>query len=262
MSGAGNDFLVLGTDDAAPLGERIVDWTRRVCRRGHSVGADGVLVVEPAGVDRIAVRFLNPDGSRTFCGNGSRCAARFALLRGMARPRMVLVTDWGEVPARVDGEQVSLDLPAPTDLGEVAVRLGPREARGRLVRAGVPHLVVGVRDLGAAPLAVWGPELRHDPRFAPEGLNVNLVEGRAADLRVRTYERGVEAETLACGSGAVAVAYVHRMAGGGEVVTVIPASGRALRVELPGPPDAPRLAVLSGDARRVFEGTVFEEAEE
>jgi len=262
MSGAGNDFLVLGPEEAASIGDRLVEWTRHVCRRGDSVGADGVLVVQAEGVDRVSVRFLNPDGSGTFCGNGSRCAARFACLRGLARSRMVLVTDWGEIPARVEDRRVILELPAPIDVGATSVRVGEQEVHGHLVRAGVPHFIVRVPALQGSRLAEWGPALRWHPRFAPEGVNVDLVHGSGAELRIRTYERGVEGETRACGSGAVAAAFAHRLAGGPATVTVIPASERALLVELPGPASGPLGAVLSGDARRIFDGVVSEEAEE
>ncbi len=261
MSGAGNDFVVLGHDAAAALGARLVDWTRRVCRRGDSVGADGVLVVERAGPDRISVRFLNPDGSSAFCGNGSRCAARFAQLEGLADARMTLVTAWGDVPARVDGERVTLELPAPIDLGPVAVDAVGREFHGRLVRAGVPHFVLQVDEVASAPLHEWGPALRRHDRFAPQGVNVDLVDGTGGELRVRTYERGVEGETRACGSGAVAAAFAHRLAGGPQTIAIVPASGRTLWVDLPGPEAAPRSAALSGDARRIFDAVVSGEAE-
>jgi diaminopimelate epimerase len=260
MSGAGNDFVVLGADSAAALGQRLIEWTRRVCRRGDSVGADGVLVVERTGADRIAVRFLNPDGSSAFCGNGSRCAARFAELERLAHSPMTLVTDWGEVPARVDGDRVALELPAPIDRGPIEVEALGREFRGRLVDAGVPHFVVPVDDVLSAPLDVWGPALRRHARFAPQGANVDLVDGVGASLRIRTFERGVEGETRACGSGAIATAFAHRLEGGPAVITLVPASGRTLTVELLGPAGGPRSAVLTGDARRIFDGIVSDEA--
>jgi len=261
MSGAGNDFLVLGPAEAAALGDRVVAWTRRVCRRGVSVGADGVLVVESAGSGRIDVRFLNPDGSPTFCGNGSRCAARYARLEGLAGDRMVLATAWGDVPASVDQDRVTLELPAPEDLGARSIRIGTEEVSGRLVRAGVPHLVVAVSDVGGDALLRWGPTLRRHPLFAPDGVNVDLVAGSGDRLSIRTYERGVEGETLACGSGAVAAALAQRLVGGPGRVLVVPASGRVLVVELPGPPTAPRAAILTGDALRIFDGIVTDEAE-
>jgi diaminopimelate epimerase len=261
MSGAGNDFVVLGAASAAALGQRLIEWTRNICRRGDSVGADGVLVVERAGPDRITVRFLNPDGSSAFCGNGSRCAARFAEQEQLARSPMTLVTDWGEVPARVDGDRVALGLPAPIDRGPIAVEALGREFRGRLVEAGVPHFVVPVDDVVSAPLDVWGKVLRRHVRFGPQGANVDLVDGSGASLRIRTFERGVEGETRACGSGAIAAAFAHRLDGGPAVITLVPASGRTLTVELVGPAGGPLSTVLTGDARRIFDGIVSDEAE-
>jgi diaminopimelate epimerase len=262
MSGAGNDFLVLGPPAAAALAGRIVDWTRRVCRRGVSVGADGVLVVEPASAGHVSVRFLNPDGSPAFCGNGSRCAARYARLEGLAGDRMILDTEWGEIPAAVDRDRVTLDLPAPADLGPRTVRVGDLSLDGRLVHAGVPHFVLRVSDLRSAPLAQWGPVIRNDAALAPSGVNVDLIAGQGGEVRIRTYERGVEGETLACGSGAVAAALAHRLEGGPESVTLVPASGRPLVVTLPGSAARPAGAVLTGDARRIFDATVTAEAED
>ena len=261
MSGAGNDFIVLDAEQFRHVEPGFTAWVRRICRRGLSVGADGVLVVETTGTDRVRVRFHNPDGSAAFCGNGSRCAARFAASRELAGTTMVLETAAGELPARVIGEQVELTLPPPVDAGEHHVELSGGELRGRIIRAGVPHFVVPTDDIEGAPLAQWGPALRLHPLFGPEGTNVDLVMSHHdGSCSLRTWERGVEGETLACGSGAVAAAYAERQAGGEETIRVIPASGVPLEVTLPGPPASPSEAILKGDARFVFEGRPSEEA--
>lgn len=260
MSGAGNDFIVVDPQGAARLDGDVAAWARRVCRRGLSVGADGVLLVSPAAADRIRVQFFNPDGSEVFCGNGSRCAARFAVLRGMARSPLILLTAIGDVPARVAGETVTLTVACPQDRGEaVFERVGER-IEGRIVLAGVPHLVVFVEDLERAPLDSLGPWLRAHPRFGVEGANVDLVRwiDGGATLGIRTWERGVEGETLACGSGALAAALVAAGGDRGRRIRVLPASGIPLEIEIR-PVGDPTKATLSGDARVVFEGVVSPE---
>lgn len=261
MSGAGNDFIVLGGDDASALQEDLAAWARKVCRRGVSVGADGVLLVERAAKDRVRVRFYNPDGSEAFCGNGSRCAARYAHERGLAGDRMVLDTVVGDVLAEVSGSLVRLVLPAPRDRGERVLTAGGERLAGRAVFAGVPHFVVFVEDVSQAPLASWGPVVRHHACFGPEGTNLDLVEARSSDtLVLRTWERGVEGETLSCGSGAIAAAHAWRLGGGAKNLRLLPASGIPVRVELPGSAEAPEAAILEGDARLIFEGLLHSEA--
>jgi len=230
MSGAGNDFLVLSRDEVPGLPDD-ADWIRRVCRRGLSVGADGVLFVGPLGPDRIQVEFRNPDGSVAFCGNGTRCAARYARLRGWTGESMVLSTAIGEVHAEARDERVTLYLPPPRALGQRELDVAGDRLCGRFLWAGVPHFIVGVRALEDAPLDRWGPAVRRHPAFGPEGVNLDLVQRLTGSrIRVRTWERGVEGETLACGSGAVAAAFAARLEGADEITTVVPASGIALEV--------------------------------
>jgi diaminopimelate epimerase len=258
MSGAGNDFIVLDPSAWESIeGDRTV-WIRDVCRRGVSVGADGVLVVEAGADGRVTVRFLNPDGGEAFCGNGSRCAARYAHERCSAPADMILRTAAGDVPAEIRGSRVRLTLPAPEDLGPRTLDVSGRPFEARLVSAGVPHLVLGVGDVAGYPLAEVAPSLRRHPTLGAQGANVDViaVDG-AGRIRVRTWERGVENETLSCGSGAVAAAFAARLGGAPSSVEVIPRSGIPLSVELPGEPDRPRLARLEGDARFVYDGALL-----
>jgi diaminopimelate epimerase len=257
LSGAGNDFVALGPDGIRTLGDDPVPWIRAVCRRGLSVGADGVLLVEPAGDDRVRVRFHNPDGSPAFCGNGTRCAARFARRAGFAGESMVLETAAGDVPARLlaDGS-VSLDLPVPEDLGEQTLDERGARLTGRWVVAGVPHFVVFVPDVSVAPLDLWGPLVRRHPSFGEPGTNLDLAARHGSGaLSIRTFERGVEGETLSCGSGAVAAAYAARLEDGTAELEVTPASGVPLRVGFDH-----GVTRLTGDARVIFEVTLDTEA--
>jgi diaminopimelate epimerase len=262
MSGAGNDFVVVDGPVLGALAERAEDWVRRICRRGLSVGADGVLFVGPAGRAGVRVEFRNPVGSPAFCANGTRCAARYARLRGMGGAEMLLETAAGPVPARVDGGEVTIDLPAPEDRGSQVVNVGGTPVEGRFVMAGVPHFVVhDGGDLPEDTLRAWGPTLRRASCFGPDGANVNLVRSaRSDELHVRTWERGVEGETLSCGSGAVAAAFDHRFGGGPATVRVVPLSGVPLRVEFPPTLARPARVRLVGDARTIFSGRVDDEA--
>jgi len=260
MSGAGNDFVVLGPNEARQIAQELPAWTRRVCRRGLSIGGDGVLAVERSRNDRVRVRFYNPDGGESFCGNGSRCAARYAHLHGFAGESMVLETMIGDVPAEVDGGNVRLFLALPEDRGAVSLEKDGARLEGRFLVAGVPHLVVLVEDVAVAALEVWGPWIRRHPHFAPEGTNVDLIGWRSdGSLAIRTWERGVEGETLACGSGAVAAAAVVRGRAPSDRVRVVPASGVPLVVSFEQRSDR-EIVVLQGDARMVFEGTLTDEA--
>jgi diaminopimelate epimerase len=261
MSGAGNDFMVLDarTWEAIP-GDRIA-WTRAVCRRGLAVGADGVLVVSAEQPGQVRVLFLNPDGAEAFCGNGSRCAARYAVTRGLApASELVLLTAAGRVPAVVEGAVVTLTLPAPVDLGPIDLSHDGKTYAARWVDAGVPHIVLQVQGIEGFPLERIGPPLRRHPALGPAGANVDIVELDAQGrVHVRTWERGVENETLACGTGAVAVALDARLQGGGRTIVVVPRSGSELTVTLP-EAGRPEVARLTGDARFVFEGTLDGEA--
>ena len=262
MSGSGNDFVVLRAEAWSRIEGDPVAWVRGVCRRGLSVGADGVLVVTPE-AGGIRVDFRNPDGGEAFCGNGSRCAARFALASDWVGKTMTLATLVGAVPARVDGGAVTLTLPPPRDLGAIELSVEGRVFRGRRVDAGVPHIVVATEDVVAFPLALYGPVLRRHPDLGPAGANVDVVGTDAAGrLHVRTFERGVENETLACGTGAVAVALAARVGGAPETLTVVPRSGLPLEVSLPGEAEHPTCARLRGDARFIFEGSLHPEAVE
>jgi diaminopimelate epimerase len=261
MSGAGNDFIVLDANSARALAQYHRDWIPRLCQRGLSVGADGVLIVEPSTAGRVRVRFHNPDGSEAFCGNGSRCAARLALDRGYAGRSMLLHTMIGEVPAEILERNVRLILPAPRTQAPIRIDLQDESLEGYPVVAGVPHFVVFLEETGSAPLTRWGPIVRRHPCFGPAGTNLDVVAlQRDGALSVRTWERGVEGETLSCGSGAVAVAAAHRSRGGPPQIDVVPASGVPLAVTLPGAAASPDAALLEGDARYIFEGRLSPES--
>lgn len=271
MSGAGNDFLVFG--GKVPVGPREAETIRRLCRRGTGIGADGVLFVSRrrrGGKVLVDLDYYNADGGPArFCGNGTRCAARFAARHGGAEGGLTVKTGWGEVGAQVreDGN-VTLFLPEPV-VREREIRTFDPEGRtleptATYLVVGVPHLVVfaaeGV-EVETLDVASLGPALRRHPEL-PDGANVSFVSVRGASrLSVRSFERGVEAETLSCGSGVVAAAVVAGFARGRTPpVSVATRSGTALVVDFRIDGSLARDVTLTGDARFVFEGTLTEES--
>lgn len=262
MSGAGNDFLVW--DVPVDAGAAEVEAIRRLCRRGTGVGADGVLFVFPDGAGRVAADYRNADGSvGRFCGNGTRCAARFAVLRGLAPENMTVRTGWGDVAARVDGARVTLALPEPVAVGRAVSSLdatGTLEREAYALAVGVPHVVAFVADgvdLETLDLSRFGPALRRHPGLR-EGANANVAQvAGPSRLRVRTFERGVEAETLACGSGVVATAVTACALGRVKApVALETRSGQTLGVDFRFEGEVARDVTLAGDARVVYEGTL------
>ena len=265
LSGGGNDFIALAEPPAEALSEQRI---RRWCRRGLSVGADGVFTIHRQGGDGVRMRHFNPDGGRAaLCLNGTRCAARLAFHLGWATGRTRLLTDAGAVEAEdCPARGVRLQLPPPADPPRaVALGAGGRTYEGWWIRVGVPHLVfLWEEGLAQAPVAEVGRQLVHHPQLDREGANVNFVFlPRAGSLEIRTYERGVYGETLACGTGVLSSAFVLASAGRTSFpLEVLTAGGFVLRVG--GRWSAGHLEswTLAGDARLVAEGNLTPGAEE
>ena len=260
MTGSGNDFVFLDGRMVPPDG-----WSpesvRELCRRGTGVGADGLVVLEPGSTEgAVRFRYFNSDGSPApICGNGALCATRMAAWLELAPgDGMVLETDAGVLEARClpgDLERAEISLPEPSQVERPAIDLAEGESSVSFTRVGVPHVVVIVRDLGAVPLLDRGRELRAHPTLGTEGANVNFIAHSAHDgWAMRSYERGVECETLACATGALAAAAVLCLeksislpwdvrTGSGATLTVSADLSRDGRLR------RPRLA---GEARLVF----------
>ncbi len=219
MTGSGNDFVCLDAREHL-LAEWPTDRIRAVCDRRRGVGADGVvhLAVEPDGA--IAMVYFNADGSRAeMCGNAALCVTRLAAHLGLAPShRIELATDSGRLESRCVGPGWAAELRFPAVEAPVPIALNPGAGERRIFQGtvGVPHTVVLVDDVEAAPVEPRGRALRFGPEFAPAGTNVNFVgpiRSEDAVWALRTYERGVEAETLACGTGTVATALALAAAG-------------------------------------------------
>ena len=225
MNGAGNDFIVIDNRFYHFSDRELAGIARHYCRRRFGVGADGLLALSvPTDPDHdYRMRYLNSDGSiGTMCGNGARCLARFARQSGINRDDMVFESDAGlyrvHAPANPH-DPVRLFVQPPKQFepdkklkSPIAAEVGPLH----YIWTGVEHLVCFVPNVAQAPVAEWGPQLRRDEALGSAGANVNFVEivenaEERAGIRVRTFEKGVEEETLACGTGAMAAAVVSRL---------------------------------------------------
>jgi len=250
VSGGGNDFLALVEPERDPTAEEIAAW----CARGLSIGADGVFAIRPRGAGRAEMRYWNADGRLAeLCLNGTRCAARLALRLGWGDAGIVVETGAGAYAARAVGAtEIALELPAPADLPHrMSVEVDGEPIHGWFVTVGVPHFVVlWESSLADCPVAGLGPPLRRHPAFAA-GTNANFVRFPARDrLEIRTWERGVEAETLACGSGVLAAAAVGLQLDLAALPLVaLTRGGFELTVDGATVDSVPSRWTLSGDAR-------------
>lgn len=264
MTGSGNDFVMVDGRFSSPA-----DWDaddiRRVCARGTGIGADGLVFVGPGeGSDALRMTYFNSDGSRAaMCGNAALCSTRLGAFLGLAEASVIqLDTDAGTYAARCGAGSSRAELhlgsvAAPTSPG---VRLRGDERRAGLARVGVPHLVVLLDELERLDLQGRGVALRSDEALRPEGANVNFVAplGKDSGWGMRTYERGIEAETLACGTGAVAAACcLHAWGLAGLPLTVMTRSGLPLVIRAnPGTAGYDEVW-LEGEARIVFRGVIM-----
>ncbi len=264
MAGGGNDFVVI--DNRAG---RIADpaaLARRICTRALSVGADGLILVEGSARATFRMRYWNSDGSLgEFCGNGTRCAARFAFLNVIAGRRMTIETDSGIVSAEIgEGGIVTISMPAPQSFrAQRPVTVGNQTIHGSSIRVGVPHYVVFLRDeLWSQNIVSLGRAIRrHRELEGDGGANVNFVSVRDShSIEVRTYERGVEGETLSCGSGVVASAVVSALFRKVQSpVSVLTRSGITLEVSFEMADGHVESVRLKGDARLIYRATITPE---
>jgi len=264
MSGSGNDFIIIDNRRQVVQFDDLPHFVSKVCRRGMSIGADGLILVEPSDSVDFKWRFFNSDGSvAEMCGNGARCAARFAFLEGIAQRDISFETDAGLIQAAIQGDEVRIKMSTPQELVmNDAVEVAGYPLPISRVNTGVPHVVMEVKDLEAANVLHVGREVRFHQQFAPAGTNVNFISPDQDDVwAIRTYERGVENETLACGTGNVAAALVlatrYRMA---SPITFRTRSGTHLKVYYEKENDEFTAVYLEGDARVIYEGKLNPEA--
>ena len=264
MNGSGNDFILIDNRDGQIPEHDMGRLVQRSCRRRESVGADGVIFVVPSDRFDFGWRYFNPDGAEVeMCGNGGRCVSRFVFLKGIAGPIMTFDTLAGPISAEVKGRVVKVLMPKPTDLSlDLDIKAGQGWETVDFINTGVPHVVVGVKNLSDHPVTEEGRVVRYHSLFSPEGTNANFVKyidhGR---LEVRTYERGVEDETLACGTGAIASALISFVRGmTSSPVKVKTRGGEELVIYFEKKGDSFEKVWLEGNTSIVYQGLLNEEA--
>jgi diaminopimelate epimerase len=259
MDGAGNDFILI--DNRAGDIHLNRSQIARLCDRHRGIGADGILLLEsPSDHADFRMRYFNADGGEAeMCGNGARCFARFANKVAGVEGKISFETPAGVISAKLGGDLVTLQMTEPTDLRlSVPLQIGTEKKIVHFINSGVPHVVVPVAQVGDVDVSREGSALRHHEAFSPKGANVNFIEKRGADkIAVRTYERGVEDETLACGTGVVASALIFAATGNAKgPIGVISRGGDELQVGFEKIDKQFRNVTLTGPAEFVFEGTI------
>jgi diaminopimelate epimerase len=259
MNGAGNDFVMI--DNRVGDLHLASDQIAKICDRHRGVGADGVLILERAanGAD-FRMRYYNADGGEAeMCGNGARCFARYADRVAGPREKVSFETPAGVIGAELQGELVRLEMSEPKDMRlGVTIPLSDRKVAAHFVNSGVPHVVVPVDDLENVDVRGLGSAIRRHELFAPKGANVNFLKERGPrQIAIRTYERGVEDETLACGTGVVASALIFAATKNVDgPIAVLVRGGNELQVGFEKTGDQFNEVTLTGPADFVFEGTI------
>jgi len=260
MHGAANDFILVDARALAfPAHDRA--WLAAIANRRTGIGSDGILLIQPPqGAGDFRMRFFNPDGGEAdMCGNGARCAARLAFDLNVARKEMTIETGAGLLRAEICGTQVLLHMTEPKDWRMAhSLKVGDETIHYHFVNSGVPHVVIETENLAAVDVPRLGAAIRHHASFAPAGTNVNFIRVTGPDaLQIRTYERGVEGETLACGTGMVASGLIAgRLGKVRPPVRITCATGDGLEVNYVLDEDAASQVTLLGPAVRVFTGTI------
>jgi diaminopimelate epimerase len=264
MSGSGNDFIIIDNRDLSLNVGNLPDFARAVCRRQISVGADGLVLIEPSKTADFKWQFFNSDGSvAEMCGNAARCVARWAFLQGIAGEKLSFETVAGIVNAEVreNVPKVKLTDPSRVIPGK-NIALAGKEFILDIVDTGVPHAVNFVDNIESCSVVDWGSKIRHHDCFQPKGTNANFAAVLDRHkMKVRTYERGVEDETLACGTGAVAavLAAAERGLVDSPVDTIV-RSGEILRIYFIRKGDRFEEIYLEGKIKIIYQGFLFEEA--
>ncbi len=264
MTGCGNDFIIIDNRRKILDADKLGDLVQKVCAHKLSAGADGLILIEPSEKVNFKWRFFNSDGSvGEMCGNGARCVARFAVLKGIAPAKMSFETLAGIIEAEVAGRQIKVLMVKPTGLKlDIDVPIDRQSHQMHFVNTGVPHAIEFVENAASIAVKDLGRKVRFHSLFQPAGTNADFMQ--AVDrkhIKVRTYERGVEDETLACGTGAVASALIAARKGFVDSpVEVQTSGGEILKIHFQPKGDGFDRVFLEGDARVVYEGELWDEA--
>jgi diaminopimelate epimerase len=264
----GNDFIVvegksLGADGRGPgAAQYLSKLAKRWCDRKRAIGADGLLVLEDSERCDFKMRIFNSDGSEAeMCGNGSRCIALYAAVKKITGPAMTIETLAGDLDASVDGQIVKVRLTEPKEIKlDFCLMIGKCPYKVNFVNTGVPHAIHFVEDLDKVDVKNIGSHIRNHGEFSPEGTNADFVKiTGGGSIAIRTYERGVEDETLACGTGAVASAIIaaerEKM---GSPVVVKTHSGEEIKVYFEMKDGKFENVYLEGKAQLVYEGAAYD----
>lgn len=247
--GAGNDFIMIDNRDKKVLDSNKEELAKKWCQLRFGIGADGVIFVENSTSCDFVMDFLNPDGSRSFCGNGSRCAVAYSKKLGMIGDELTFEAVDGVHEARIVGEQIQVKM------GDVnGIEMLDQDM---ILHTGSPHYIIFTENIGEIDLIAEAHKIRYADRFKKSGINVNFIEEIAmGKIAIRTYERGVENETLACGTGATAAALAYVARNRSQIKTIeVQARGGNLSVNLSTEDfNQFRNIWLNGPAEFVFKG--------
>ena len=247
--GTGNDFVVIDNRDLK-LDASNPDYAKKLCDRKFGIGSDGLILLQKHDEYDFEMVFFNPDGSQSMCGNGSRCAVMFAKHLGMIKDQTTFLSTDGVHTASIEGEIVKLSM------HDVKADRIQEFDDHMTINTGSPHFVVFTSNLDHKDVKHEGAAIRYSDDFKAEGINVNFVEKQSTSkISVRTYERGVEDETLSCGTGVTACAIAHIMHGGSSPVS-ISTKGGELSVSCSLKGGEAEEVFLIGPAKKVFEGTI------
>lgn len=265
LQASGNDFILLDNAKLKIKDIKLRELAREYCQRKLGIGADGLLVIEPLNKFPSKMRIFNSDGSEAeMCGNGARCAALWTKLKIKNKKLKIIKfqTQAGIIESEVKGADVKVKLTDPKDLKcDLAITVLGRKIKINYINTGVPHGVVFVQDLDNIDVERIGRAIRYHKEFSPAGANVNFIEIINDDfLKIRTYERGVEAETLACGTGAVASAIISgckfKPLAGNHNLKVLTKGGEVLRVYFSKKKSKIDRVWLEGKAYLVYKGKI------
>ncbi|MDP2924275.1 MAG: diaminopimelate epimerase [Candidatus Omnitrophota bacterium] len=264
MVASGNDFVIIDAMRYALCAMRWNDLVKKICDRKYGVGADGLLLLEKSKVADVRMRIFNADGSEAeMCGNGARCVAYWQSAKRKAlSAKLKIETKAGIIESEVKGENVKIKLTVPKDMKVgIPIMVNSRVLKVNFINTGVPHTVIFVEGLEKIDVDGLGRIIRYHENFKPAGTNVNFVEVKGDNsIKVRTYERGVEAETLACGTGSVASALIaaHNLQpiASSDKTDVLTKSGEILKVYFNKIGDKFSDVWLEGKAKIVYEGRI------
>jgi diaminopimelate epimerase len=264
MSGTGNDFIIIDNRRRIVEDDGLTEFIRNVCRRKMSVGADGLILIESSDKADFQWRFFNSDGSLAeMCGNGARCAARFAYLNGIAGESLSFETQAGIINGQVKDGGAKVKIPDPADLClDYAIGLSDGPLTVSSINTGVPHVVIMQDSVEEVDVFRLGREIRYHDAFAPAGTNVNFIcTQNTGQLAIRTYERGVEDETLACGTGSIASALIASLkTNWPSPISLVTRSGETLTIYFRESDQVFTDVYLEGDARLIYTAELNQDA--